>query len=295
MNFEKLNPLSIPTPIKDLKDAIDHWKEKKYFISIVLFSVFILRYIVFTLIMFFFVVELLIVIRANIFTREINVSEEIKILNREYTETKKKYNENPKSLEVRIDSLWKRATSIPIEDKSGKRAIVGVYTFSTNYYWLKGKNTITNINGKLDDTFINYLKSEYFKQGYSNHNEIICVGNSSYEEISEKYEECRSYYRAIYLSNLLEKDLPFKKIEILPIGKCENTNIDSDSQRTVIILGVKKIDSLVNMKDALYLHLLSDKKVPFRFWDYSLCKDYETFYNPDKIICKGISPKALYR
>ncbi|WP_129053967.1 hypothetical protein [Flavobacterium sp. YO64] len=160
---------------------------------------------------------------------------------------------------------------------------------------LKGKNSITNISGNLDDTFIDYLKSEYFKQGYSNHNEIIWVGNSSYEELSDKFEECRSYYRAIYLSNLLEKKLPFKKIEILPIGKCENTNVDSDLQRTVIILGVKKVDSLVNIKDALYLHLLNDRKIPFRFWDYSLCKDYETFFNLDKITCNGISPKKVYR
>ena len=290
MNFDKLNPLSTPTPIKDLKDAINHWKEKKNIISIIFFCAFILRYIVFTLILSLLIIELVIVIRANIFTREINVSEEIKLLNREYTE--KNNNENPKSLEIRIDNLWKRATSIPIEDESGKRAIVGVYTSSTNYYWLKGQNTITNINGKLDDTFI-----EYLKQGYSNHNEIICIGNSSYEEISEKHEEYRSYYRALYLSDLLQKKITLKKIEILPIGKCKNTKIDSDSQRTVIILRVKKIDSLVNMNDALYLHLLNDKKIPYRFWDYSLCKDYETFYNPDKkkIIYNGISPRGLYK
>jgi hypothetical protein len=230
--------------------------------------------------------------------KEISVPETVKKLHLEYEETRKIYEHNPKLFQSVIDSFWFRAGKIPIEDSHGNRAIIGVYRLTDGFYWVKGKTGIAGFNDgqrifSEDKSFIKYLKSEYFAGGYSESNEIICIGNSSYEEANIEIEECRSYCRGLYLSKMLEKHMPFKKIEILAIGKSDDTKLNSDLQRSVVILGVKKVDTLINMKDALYLHLLKDNQTPFRFWDYSLCKNYDGFYDLSKNACGTLSPNQI--
>jgi hypothetical protein len=242
----------------------------------------------------------IVVFSYEIFTtcssKEIKIPKEIIKLQKEYEETKRVYETNPKLLEVKIDSIWKKTISIPIKDKSGKRAILGIYTITNGYYWGKGKNEICDFTGNgtklnINSSFIDYLKTEYFQKGVARQNELICVGNSSFEENGNVYnEECRSYCRAMYLRRLLEKNIPFVKIDILPIGKSDSTGLCSDIQRSIVIIGVLKVDSLIDLKDALYLHLLKDKNIPFRFWDYSLCKDYNSFFNSSQIPCKNSNP-----
>lgn len=281
-------------PLNKLYDKAKKCKQEKAYIGYVCFFIlFCLAWLLMALALLAAIITLIFDIYIEFFPNKIEIPKEIVELQKEYEQTKETYKTNPKALEVKIDSIWEKAISIPATDKKGNRGIIEVYTLTGGYYWGKGKNEIfdvleSNHDINLDQKFIAYLKTEYFKKGFAKHNEIICVGNSSFEEDGNKSnEECRSYKRALQLRRLLEESSTFSNIQILPIGISDSTGLPSDLQRSVIIIGVKKIDSLINMKDALYDHLLHDTNTPFRFWDYSLCKSYEDFYNSTYKPCSG--------
>lgn len=276
-------------PMEEFNQSQTSWKAGRIAASILQFVIFLLKYILYIGVIIFIIYGAI----DQMIPHHTVVKDVTKDLQVEYMRVKEKYKESPGELSAKIDSIWQRVTSIPVTDNLGKRAIINVYTLSSGYYWLRGSNQISNFSTAVNTSFTTYLTSEYFKQGYETHSEIICVGNSSYEESSVSVEECRSYCRAVFLEDVLKASLPFKQISLLPIGKSDSTGLNSNLQRSVIILGVKKVDSSINVKDALYLHLLHDNNIPFRFWDYSLCKTYEAFYNNKNPCNKLAIPNSM--
>ena len=87
-----------------------------------------------------------------------------------------------------------------------------------------------------------------------------------------------------------KKTFHLSKLTYYQLGKAIALDCLQIFKGAIIIIGVLKVDSLIDLKDALYLHLLKDKNIPFRFWDYSLCKDYDSFFNSSQIPCKNSNP-----
>jgi hypothetical protein len=188
------------------------------------------------------------------------------------------------------DSTWKIITGLVREDNEKRKAVFDIGILTKDYYWEKGSTKVTyakmGLQESKDETLIDLLEASDFKHRLSDSKGIICIGNSSYEGNEkivsvDKYgarkttilsEEARANERAEKLSTEINKQLQKNTpMFTINIGRCKVENkANSNLQRSIVILFLKKFDQDVNLNRAVFNAVVGLDAMPFRVIDYSL-------------------------
>jgi len=183
------------------------------------------------------------------------------------------------------DSTWKVITEIAVEDNKKRKAVFDVGILAMDYFWKRGSIDIINKRDSfLTHSLKNLLSSVDFKGRMKSSKGIICIGNASFEVIDstiknpgkkindimseEKRANERARILAATINENLENNIP---IYTASIGKCKVQNREnSDLQRSIVILSLKKYDEGVDINIAGFRAIVGLKSMPFRVIEYSL-------------------------
>jgi hypothetical protein len=168
---------------------------------------------------------------------------------------------------------------MPVTDPNSKRAECDFYIFERDHYWQIGTNNVLFNNASVSDKQM----AEYVSRihgGMGSVDAIVSVGTASnIIGVSAEGEESRALQRARKLNSWVRvalKDSPKPPaLYLLNLGHYGQPP-DVDTQRLIIIIGVRKIDPDADLnqilskenKEKLRRQLMA-KKFPFNFYEYS--------------------------
>ncbi len=163
------------------------------------------------------------------------------------------------------------------KDRNGKSAEINMAVLSDKYEWQLASDKEVKLKGKTQSTSIAVLKQELEKQGIfkimNNPNRIIALGTASCEGTAPE-EELRALNRAKTIQEQIIKQLfQVREYPVLNLGqfKSDTCQLDANGtafQRSLIIVGMRKEDDGLMVKEAVYERLRKTIK-NFNLEDYS--------------------------
>lgn len=168
-------------------------------------------------------------------------------------------------------------------DKSHKKLSLYIDILDQQGTWTKdGIITAEYVYNKTKINLEIYFKNQNYLDKINNAQNIICLGNSSYEEdlkipakFRKKQEEDRASIRAKHLQGIIRKLAKSTvMVHTANLGQYKIADpLSSNSQRSIIIIRVMQKEDGVNMNQALYDALNKTKELPFDIHQFSLARD----------------------
>jgi hypothetical protein len=207
---------------------------------------------------------------------------------------------NIPKIEFLRDSTWKIIQAIVGQDTKGRKAVFDIGIISSKYCWALGSIDLKKISNILSPIrFKDYLKSSNFLARLKDSKGIICLGNASFEnstrsvlptcsfKSSEPWpggyyngdEILRAEQRANVLANSIN-DLLDTAISIYTINLGYSIDINpyhSDSERSVVIIIIKKYEVQVELNEAVFRAILNLDGMPFNILQFNLSRNLSTF------------------
>jgi hypothetical protein len=168
-------------------------------------------------------------------------------------------------------------------DKSHKKLSLYIDILDKQCTWKKDSIIAAEyVYDKRTISLEQYFQHQSYLQKINEAQNIICLGNASYEEdlktpakFRKKQEEDRASIRAKHLQGIIKK-LAHSTVFVhtANLGQYRIANSpSSNSQRAIIIIRVMQKEDDVNMNQALYDALNKTKELPFDIHQFSLARD----------------------
>ncbi|MBC1241354.1 serine/threonine-protein kinase [Nostoc sp. 2RC] len=165
-------------------------------------------------------------------------------------------------------------------DNQGRIAKFNIAVLSLQYKWVVGSNFQIQYNDQIIS--LNLLKLNLEEQGIQNimeePSEIISVGTTSCKGNIESQERLaleRSLQIQLLVKKIFINQPNIKGYRLLNLGQFQRTDCPENQdlttyQRSIIVIGVKKQSSSVNLDEALRDRLEKKPFADFKLQDYSL-------------------------